>query len=70
MAINGVPLPTVTKASKKKMHNLGGASALGMQRQVYLCEFETSLIYKESSRAARTVTQKNHLKKQNKHKNC
>jgi hypothetical protein len=33
--------------------------ALGRQRQADLCEFEASLIYKESSRTARAVTQRN-----------
>ena len=33
--------------------------ALGRQRHVDLCEFEASLVYKASSRKARTVTQRN-----------
>ena len=33
--------------------------ALGRQRQVDLCEFKASLVYRESSRTARTVTQRN-----------
>jgi hypothetical protein len=33
--------------------------ALWKQRQEDLCEFEASLVYKESSRTARTVTQRN-----------
>jgi hypothetical protein len=33
--------------------------ALGRQRQVNLCEFEASLVYKKSSRTARAVTQRN-----------
>ena len=37
------------------------------QRQVNLREFDTSLVYRESSRTARTVTQKKPcLEKQNK----
>lgn len=36
-------------------------SALGMQREVDLCEFAVSLIYKVSSRATRTVTQRNQV---------
>ena len=32
--------------------------ALGRLRQVELCEFETSLIYKANSRTVRAVTQK------------
>jgi hypothetical protein len=39
--------------------------ALGSQRQVDICEFEASLVYKESSRTARAVTQRNCLKRQN-----
>ena len=37
--------------------------ALGRQRQADLCEFETSLVYRASSRIARAVTQKNHVSK-------
>ena len=33
--------------------------ALGMQRQVYLCEFEDSLVYGVTSRTARAVIQRN-----------
>ena len=36
---------------------------LGRQRQADLCEFEASLVYRMSSRTART-TQRNQLKKQ------
>ena len=43
--------------------------ALGRQRQVDLNEFEASLVYKASSRTARTVTHRNPLsQKQNKTK--
>ena len=38
--------------------------ALGRQRQEDLCEFEASLVYKASSRTARTVTQRNPVSKQ------
>jgi hypothetical protein len=37
--------------------------ALGKQRQVDLHEFEASLVYKESSRPARAVTQWNSVSK-------
>ena len=37
--------------------------ALGRERQVDLCEFEASLIYRVSSRTARTVTQRKTRKK-------
>ena len=33
--------------------------AHGRQRQVDLCEFEASLVYRASSRTARAVTQRN-----------
>ena len=33
--------------------------ALGKQRQVDLCEFEASLVYRASSRTVRAVTQRN-----------
>jgi hypothetical protein len=33
--------------------------ALGRQKQAYLCGFEDSLVYRESSRTARAVTQRN-----------
>lgn len=33
----------------------GGARALGRQRQVDLCEFESSLLYRGSSRTVRTT---------------
>ena len=33
-------------------------SALGRLGQADLCEFETSLVYKASSRIARTITQR------------
>jgi hypothetical protein len=33
--------------------------ALGRQRQVNLCELEASLVYRASSKTARTVTQRN-----------
>jgi hypothetical protein len=33
--------------------------ALRRQRQVDLCDFETSLVYKSSSRTVRVVTQRN-----------
>ena len=44
----------------------GGAHiipALGRQRQVNLCEFEASLVYRASSRASR-ATQRNPVSKQ------
>ena len=37
--------------------------ALGRQRKVDLCEFEASLVYRMSSRTARTVTQRNLITK-------
>ena len=37
--------------------------ALGRQRQMDLCEFEASLVYKGSFRTARTITQKVHISK-------
>jgi len=37
--------------------------ALRRQREADLCEFEASLVYKASSRIARTVTQGKRLKK-------
>ena len=41
--------------------------ALGRQGQVDLCEFKASLVYKESSRTARAVTERNPvLKNKNK----
>ena len=36
---------------------------LGRQRQVDLCEFETSLVYRARSRTARAVTQRNPVSK-------
>ena len=43
--------------------------ALGKQRQVDLYEFKSSLVYKESSKTAWAVTQRNSvLKNQNKKK--
>ena len=43
--------------------------ALGKQRQVDLYEFKSNLVYKESSKTARAVTQRNSvLKNQNKKK--
>ena len=43
-------------------------SALGRQRQVDLCEFKSSLVYKASSRIAR-ATQRNPVSKINKQTN-
>ena len=40
--------------------------ALGRQRQADLCEFEASLVYRVSSRTARTVIQRNSVSKQTK----
>ena len=40
--------------------------AFGRQKQVELCEFEASLVYRTSSRTARAVTQRNPVSKQNK----
>ena len=40
--------------------------ALGRQRQVDLCEFKASLVYKASSRTVRTVTQRNPVLKNQK----
>ena len=37
--------------------------ALRRQRQVDLCELEASLVYKESSRTARAITQRGHVSK-------
>ena len=37
---------------------------LGRQRQVDLCDLEASLVYKASSRTARTITQRNSVSKQ------
>ena len=37
--------------------------ALGRQRQVDLCEFKASLVYRASSRTARAVTQRNPVSK-------
>ena len=42
--------------------------ALGRKRQVDLCEFETSLVYRASSRTAGTVTQRNPVSNKNKNK--
>ena len=43
--------------------------ALGRKRQVNLCEFSASLVYKSSSRTVSAVTQRNPvLKKQNNNK--
>ena len=39
--------------------------ALGRQRQVDLCEFHDSLVYRESSRMAMVVTQRNLVSKKN-----
>ena len=39
--------------------------ALRRQRQVDLCEFEASLVYKASSRTARAVTQRNPVLEKN-----
>ena len=36
---------------------------LGRQREVDLCEFEVSLVYRASSRTARAVTQRNPVPK-------
>ena len=38
--------------------------ALRRQRQVNLCEFEASLVYRTSSRTAKTVTQRNPVSKE------
>ena len=43
--------------------------ALGRQRQVDLCEFKISLVYRVSSRTVRTVTQRNPVSKTNKQTN-
>ena len=40
--------------------------ALGRQRHVDLCEFETNLVYRVSSMTVRAVTQKNPILKNNK----
>ena len=40
--------------------------ALGRQRQVDLCEFEASLVYRVSLKTTRAVTQKNPISKTNK----
>ena len=40
--------------------------ALRRQRQTDLCEFKTSLVYKEISRTARTVTQRGRKRKKRK----
>ena len=40
--------------------------ALGKQKQADLCEFKTSLVYKENSRTASAVTQKNAVSKKQK----
>lgn len=37
--------------------------ALGMQMQVYLCDFKARLIYKVSSRSANPVAKGNHVLK-------
>ena len=42
--------------------------ALRRQRQVDLCEFEGSLIYRASSRTAMAVTQRNPVSKKQKEK--
>jgi hypothetical protein len=44
------------------------APALRRQRQVDLCEFKTTLIYKASSRAARVVLWEKNKKQKNKKK--
>ena len=44
------------------------AHAFGRQRPVDLCEFEVSLVYRESSRTAKTVTQRNPASKNQKEK--
>jgi hypothetical protein len=38
---------------------------LGRQRQANLCEFKASLVYKESSKIAKTTTEEHCLKKPN-----
>lgn len=43
--------------------------ALRRQRQMDLCELETRLVYKASSKIARVVTQKNYVSKKTKQKN-
>ena len=42
--------------------------ALGRQRQVNLCEFEANLVYRVSSRTARSVTHRNPVSKNQKRK--
>ena len=37
--------------------------ALGRQRKADLCEFETSVVYRASSRTVKTVTQRNPVSK-------
>lgn len=57
------------QARLKKNHSSGALAltpALGRQRQANLYEFRASLVYKASSRTARTITQRICLKKQNK----
>ena len=41
----------------------GGGTALRRQRQVDLCEFEVSLVYRESSRPVKATPQKSRLEK-------
>jgi hypothetical protein len=41
---------------------------LGRQSQGDLCEFEASLVYKVKSKAARAITQRNPVSKENKMK--
>ena len=43
--------------------------ALGRQRQMDLCEFKASLVYKVSSKTARTVSQRNPVSKNNSNNN-
>ena len=43
-------------------------SVLGRQKQVYLCEFRASLVYRVSFRTARVITQRNSVLKNQKGK--
>ena len=47
--------PAVSKLKKKKAGHMTLIPALRRQRQVDLCEFEASLVYRVSSRAVRAT---------------
>ena len=64
------PPPAAGPPSAAHMSGTGAPviPALGSQRQADLCEFETSGVYRVSSRTARTVTQRDPVSNEKNHK--